>query len=74
MAPGEVTAADRAVRPSYRLHYFHLAGLGEPVRYLMHYGNIPFEDIRIGAKEWPEHKKSKTSLLACVCQGESNRK
>ncbi|KAJ1526073.1 hypothetical protein ONE63_009238 [Megalurothrips usitatus] len=43
--------------PVYKLHYFHLAGLGEPIRYMLHYGGVPFEDIRIGAKEWPEHKK-----------------
>ncbi|KAK3914582.1 Glutathione S-transferase [Frankliniella fusca] len=49
--------------PSYKLHYFHLAGLGEPIRYMLHYGGILFEDIRIGAEDWPEHKKSRTATL-----------
>ncbi|XP_034241044.1 glutathione S-transferase-like [Thrips palmi] len=58
MAPGAPIAVPGAAgRPSYRLHYFALAGLGEPVRYLLHYGRIPFEDVRIDAKQWPEHKK-----------------
>lgn len=56
MAPSEAAVS---AGPTYKLHYFHLAGLGEPIRYMLHYGGVPFEDIRIGAKEWPEHKKSK---------------
>ena len=58
--------------PSYKLHYFQLAGLGEPIRYMLLYGDIPFEDIRITAMDWPEHKKStvttkRMAIVGCSC-------
>ncbi|KAJ2947569.1 hypothetical protein O0L34_g17361 [Tuta absoluta] len=32
---------------SKKLHYFHLNGLGEPIRYILHYAGEKFEDVRL---------------------------
>ncbi|KAK6645663.1 hypothetical protein RUM43_001943 [Polyplax serrata] len=42
----------------YRLIYFNVTGLGEPIRYLFAYGNIPFEDCRLEYEEWKQYKSS----------------
>ncbi|CAH1163515.1 unnamed protein product [Phaedon cochleariae] len=39
---------------SLRLHYFDMPGQGEPIRMMLTYGNIPFEDVRISRDDWPE--------------------
>jgi glutathione S-transferase len=41
---------------SYKLYYFNARGVAEPIRYLLKYGNIDFEDTRIERSEWPELK------------------
>jgi glutathione S-transferase len=43
---------------NYKLHYFDLTGLGEPIRFLFKYGGIEFEDVRYDMKAWTEDKKS----------------
>jgi hypothetical protein len=45
--------------PVYKLTYFNLKALGEPIRFLLSYGNIPFEDKRIEKEDWPKVKPSK---------------
>ncbi|XP_018334295.1 glutathione S-transferase-like [Agrilus planipennis] len=42
--------------PQYKLTYFNLKGLGEPLRFLLKYGNLDFEDIRYELKDWPQIK------------------
>ncbi|XP_078037760.1 uncharacterized protein LOC144470457 [Augochlora pura] len=42
--------------PSYKLTYFNITGLGEPIRFLLHQSGIPFEDKRIEFEDWPEIK------------------
>lgn len=41
---------------SYKLTYFNFTGLGEPVRFMLSYGGVDFEDIRITEEEWPVYK------------------
>lgn len=45
-----------------KLYYFDIKGLGESIRYLLHYGGLEFEDIRTGpganSEEWPKLKES----------------
>lgn len=46
--------------PTYKLTYFTIQGIGEPIRMLLSYGGIKFEDIRIEKdKDWPALKPSK---------------
>ncbi|XP_014262361.1 glutathione S-transferase-like [Cimex lectularius] len=40
-----------------RLSYFNMTGLGEPIRLLLSYGNIKFEDRRVSKEDWPEMKR-----------------
>jgi hypothetical protein len=54
--------AEKMTTPKYRLAYFDVRALGEPIRWIFHYKGIPFVDERI---EWnyptwfAETKKSK---------------
>ncbi|KAK9693575.1 Glutathione S-transferase, C-terminal domain [Popillia japonica] len=41
-----------------KVTYFNGRGLGEVIRYLLKYGNIGFEDIRIDQDDWPTLKES----------------
>lgn len=42
----------------YKLVYFSIRGLGEPIRLLLNYAKIDFEDVRIHLEAWPEIKPS----------------
>ncbi|KAK5640388.1 hypothetical protein RI129_011199 [Pyrocoelia pectoralis] len=42
--------------PAYKLTYFPVKALGEPIRFLLSYGNIEFEDFRFERENWPEIK------------------
>ncbi|XP_067008893.2 glutathione S-transferase [Anabrus simplex] len=41
----------------YKLNYFHTRGQGEPIRFLLSYGQVPFEDNRIEKERWPQLKR-----------------
>ncbi|KAF3424359.1 hypothetical protein E2986_07860 [Frieseomelitta varia] len=43
---------------SYKLVYFNVMGLGEPIRFLLSYGGVEFEDIRVNhsSEEWANMK------------------
>ncbi|XP_046402835.1 glutathione S-transferase-like [Ischnura elegans] len=43
---------------TYKMTYFNVRGLGEPIRYLLVYGGIDFEDKRIGFEQWPAMKST----------------
>ncbi|CAH3994518.1 glutathione S-transferase-like [Pieris brassicae] len=36
-----------------KLHYFNVNGLGEPIRYMLHYAGQKFEDVQYDVKKWP---------------------
>ncbi|XP_014219984.1 glutathione S-transferase [Copidosoma floridanum] len=42
--------------PDYKLWYFNITGLGEPIRFLMSYAGLDFKDHRLSFEEWPQHK------------------
>lgn len=48
-----------AEQPKYKLYYFNLYALGEPLRVLFAYGRIKYEDVRIERSQWPALKPSK---------------
>ena len=41
---------------SLQLYYLPLRGRAEPLRLMLHYANMPFEDIVIPREAWPEVK------------------
>jgi len=47
--------------PAYKLSYFNVKALAEPIRFLLSYGGIEFEDHRFENDEWPQVKPSKSS-------------
>lgn len=48
--------------PNYKVIYFNVKALAEPLRFLLSYGNIEFEDIRVSREEWPTLKSCKNSF------------
>ncbi|XP_018560948.1 glutathione S-transferase-like [Anoplophora glabripennis] len=44
--------------PAYKVTYFDITALGEPIRFLLSYGGIEFEDNRINKENWPALKPS----------------
>jgi glutathione S-transferase len=44
--------------PAYKLTYFELEALAEPIRFLLNYGGIEFEDARFDFENWPQIKPS----------------
>lgn len=44
--------------PSYKLSYFDITALGEPIRFLLSYGKADFVDNRVQKEQWPALKSS----------------
>lgn len=42
--------------PQYKLTYFPVKALGEPIRFLFSYGGVEFEDFRFDREDWPKLK------------------
>ncbi|CAD5209092.1 unnamed protein product [Bursaphelenchus okinawaensis] len=42
--------------PHYKLTYFGIRGLAEPIRCCLHYADIEFDDVRVKLEEWPAMK------------------
>ena len=52
---------------NYKLYYFNVTGLGEPIRYLLHYCGIKFEDIRFkDLDEWLQKYKKGTLFFVTL--------
>lgn len=47
---------------SYKVTYFDITALAEPIRFLLSYLNIDFEDFRFQREQWPALKPSKFLL------------
>ncbi|XP_011265525.1 uncharacterized protein LOC105256930 [Camponotus floridanus] len=43
---------------TYKLTYFNVTGLGEPIRYLLSQSGIKFEDVRVEFDDWPKLKSN----------------
>ena len=42
--------------PDYKLTYFNVKGVSEPIRYLFAFAGVDFEDDRIEKENWPKIK------------------
>lgn len=57
---------------TYKLTYFNVRGLAEPIRFLLSYMDIDFEDVRVDKEQWPSVKpgmfcfKRKSILLSVI--------
>lgn len=45
--------------PTFKLYYFNIRALAEPIRFLLAYGGLAYEDVRIEKEDWPKLKPSK---------------
>ena len=52
--------------PKFKLHYFNVTALGEPLRFLFAYGGIEYEDVRVDFADWPALKPSKSIHLDSI--------
>lgn len=43
----------------YKLTYFNLRGIGEPIRMLFKYAEVSFDEVQINAGDWYEVKKGR---------------
>lgn len=50
--------AEPSENPTFKLTYFNIRGLAEPIRWLLAYGGIDYEDNRIERDDWPALKGS----------------
>lgn len=48
----------------YKLHYFPVRGRGEFIRYILHYADVPHEEVVVTFEEWRAGaKQSKVAFL-----------
>ena len=44
---------------TYKLTYFPVTALGEPIRFLLAYGDMKYDDYRFERADWPSLKPCK---------------
>lgn len=44
--------------PTFKLYYFNIRALAEPIRYLFAYGKVAYEDVRVEREDWAKLKLS----------------
>lgn len=49
--------------PSYKLTYFNIKGLAEPIRFLLNYGDVDFVDERMNEEDWKRIKPSEYIMI-----------
>jgi hypothetical protein len=49
--------------PNYKLIYFDSRGICEPIRLLLHYAKVPFDDFRISRRQWLAMKDNSKSNI-----------
>lgn len=57
--------------PSYKVTYFAIKGLGEPIRFILSQAGVDFVDDRVETSDWPKIKPSKSCrnynfILHCI--------
>jgi len=45
---------------TYKLTYFNIRGVAEPIRMMFAVAGVPYEDVRVKQEDWPEMKKKFT--------------
>lgn len=48
----------RIISEKYKLTYFNIRGRAEQIRLMFAVAQVPFQDLRIDATEWPSFKSS----------------
>lgn len=49
---------------TYKLVYYDLKTLGEPIRQIFHYIGVPFEDVRVDPATWSDVKEGTFRITA----------
>lgn len=49
--------------PKYKLSYFNVKALAEPLRFMFAYGGVDYEDVRVTQDEWAVLKPSNYPYL-----------
>lgn len=52
-----------AENSTFKLYYFDIQALAEPIRYIFAYAGQKYEDVRVGRDEWVNLKSSECNML-----------
>ncbi|KAL7292088.1 hypothetical protein TKK_0014363 [Trichogramma kaykai] len=47
-----IKAAAATAESNWKLYYFNVTGVAEPLRYLLHYCKVPYQDVRFEYEDW----------------------
>lgn len=51
-----------AENSTFKLYYFDIQALAEPIRYIFAYAGQKYEDVRVGRDEWVNLKSSECNM------------